>query len=247
MKVIGLIPTRLNSLRLPQKALLPINNIPLIIHTYRRAKLSKLLDDVVICCDDIKILDIAKKFKAKVMITSKNHQNGTERIFEAYKNLKNNFEIILDIQGDEPLLSPVHIDEVIRFHKKNLNDDIILPNIKIPYSNNPNIVKVIFNKKYQVLYLTRGQVPFHFKNSVKYIFKHLSIISFKPLALEKFALSKKTKLEKIEDIELLRALDLGLKIRTIKLSGDSFSVDVLDDYYKAQQKMLKDKYFRIYK
>ncbi len=86
MKVIGLIPTRLNSLRLPQKALLPINNIPLIIHTYRRAKLSKLLDDVVICCDDIKILDIAKKFKAKVMITSKNHQNGTERIFEAYKN-----------------------------------------------------------------------------------------------------------------------------------------------------------------
>lgn len=247
MKVIGLIPTRLNSLRLPQKALLPINNIPLIIHTYRRAKLSKLLDDVMICCDDIKILDIARKFKAKVMITSKNHQNGAERIFEAYQSLKKKFELILDIQGDEPLLSPVHIDEVIRFHKKNLSDDIILPNIKVPYSNNPNIVKVIFNKKNQVLYLTRGQVPFHFKESVKYIFKHLSIISFKPYALEKFTLSKKTKLEKIEDIELLRALDLGLKIRTIKLSGDSFSVDVLDDYNKAQQKMLKDKYFRIYK
>ena len=85
-KVIGLIPTRLSSTRLPKKPLIKINNIPLIIHTYRRAKLAKRLDDLVICCDDKKILDIAKKFNAKAILTSKKHKNGTERIFEGYKS-----------------------------------------------------------------------------------------------------------------------------------------------------------------
>ena len=87
-KVLGLIPSRLGSKRLPQKSLLPINNIPLVIHTYRRSKLSKLLDDVYICCDDKKTLDIAKKYGAKVILTSKKHQNGTERIYEGYKKIK---------------------------------------------------------------------------------------------------------------------------------------------------------------
>ena len=90
IKVIGLIPSRIGSTRLPQKALLPINNLPLIIHTYRRAKLSKKLDDVIICCDDHKILSIAQKFKAKAVLTSKKHKNGTERIYEAYKKIKKN-------------------------------------------------------------------------------------------------------------------------------------------------------------
>ena len=84
LKILGLIPTRLNSVRLPQKALLKIGKLPLIIHVYRRAKLAKKLDDVVICCDDKIIFDIAKKYKAKAIMTSKFHQNGTERCFEAY-------------------------------------------------------------------------------------------------------------------------------------------------------------------
>ena len=90
MKTIGLIPTRLNSTRLPQKALLPINNIPLVVHTYKRAKLCKTLDEVFICCDDKKIKNAAEKFGAKVIMTSKNHTNGTERIYEVYKKLKKN-------------------------------------------------------------------------------------------------------------------------------------------------------------
>ena len=91
--VLGLIPTRLNSTRLPQKALLSINNIPLVVHTYKRAKLSKKLDDLYICCDDKKIFNTVKKYNAKAIMTSKNHVNGTERIFEAYKKLKKKFEL----------------------------------------------------------------------------------------------------------------------------------------------------------
>ena len=78
-KIIGLIPTRLTSKRLPKKPLIKINNIPLIIHTYRRAKLAKNLDELVICCDDKKIIDIARRYNAKAILTSKRHKNGTER------------------------------------------------------------------------------------------------------------------------------------------------------------------------
>jgi|TARA_Y100000294_G_C8524517_1_gene324324 3-deoxy-manno-octulosonate cytidylyltransferase (CMP-KDO synthetase) len=247
LKILGLIPTRLNSVRLPQKALLKIGKLPLIIHVYKRAKLSKKLNDVVICCDDKIIFDVAKKYKAKAIMTSKFHQNGTERCFEAYLKLKKKYDIILDIQGDEPLISPHHINQVTEFHEKNLDADIIIPNIKIPYTNNTNIVKVVFNKKKEILYLSRANVPYQFKKQSKIIHKHLSIISFLPNALQKFSESNQSLLEKIEDVELLRSLDIGLKLKTITLKGDSFSVDIYDDYEKVKSKMIKDKFYKIYK
>tara|TARA_B100000035_G_scaffold314182_1_gene329729 strand:- start:1263 stop:2006 length:744 start_codon:yes stop_codon:yes gene_type:complete len=247
MKALGLIPTRLNSTRLPQKALLPINDIPLIIHTYKRAKLAKKLNDVFICCDDTKIKKVAEKYGAKVIITSKNHTNGTERINEAYFKLKTKYDFIVDIQGDEPLISPYHIDKIISFHEKNKNADIILPTLQIKPTNNTNIVKVILNQKNEVMYLSRANLPFSFKKDLKKNLKHLSIISFLPQALQKFCKSKKTYHESIEDIELLRALEIGLKIKSLKLKGDSFSVDVYDDYKKANLKMSRDKFFKIYK
>ena len=247
MKIIGLIPTRLNSTRLPQKALLEINNIPLVIHTYKRAKLSKKLSDVYICCDDEKIKSVAEKFGAKVMMTSQNHSNGTERINEVYKKLKKEYDFVVDIQGDEPLISPYHIDEVINFHTKNIDADIILPTLQIKPTNNTNIIRVLLNNKNEVLYLSRADIPLNYKKDKKKSLKHLSILSFKPSALEQFAKAKKTYLESIEDIELLRALEIGLKIKSIKLTGDSFSVDVYDDYKKSRLRMSKDKFFKIYK
>lgn len=247
IKVLGLIPTRLNSTRLPQKALLEIDKFPLVIHTYKRAKMSKMLDDVYICCDDKKIFDAAKKFRAKVILTSKHHKNGTERIYEAYKKINKSYDLIVDIQGDEPLISPFHIDKVIQAHNINNSADIILPTLKIKTTANTNIIKVVTDSRGFVLYLSRGIIPFEFKQRIKDIQKHLSIISFKPSALKHFALNKKTNLEKIEDIELLRALEIGLKIKTILLKGDSFSVDVEEDIKKARKVMKNDKYFKLYK
>ena len=247
LKIIGLIPTRLNSTRLPQKALMEINKIPLVVHTYKRAKLSKLLDDVIICCDDEIILKKIKNFGAKGIMTSKYHKNGTERIFEAYKKINRKFDLVVDIQGDEPLVSPYHIDQVINFHIKNFKSDIILPTLKVKSKNNTNIIKVIKDKYNCVLYLSRGNIPFEYKDTTSNVDKHLSIVSFLPNALEKFALHKKTTLEKIEDIELLRALEIGLKIKSLSLKGDSFSVDVLKDFNRASKKMINDKYFKLYK
>ncbi len=247
-KIIGLIPTRLNSSRLPNKALLELNNIPLVIHTYKRAKLSKKLDDVIICCDDRKILNVAKKFKAKAILTSKHHVNGTERIAEAFKKVNKKYDLVVDIQGDEPLISPFHIDKVIDEHIKNFSKaDIILPTLLTSKKNNTNLVKVVCDKNNYVLYLSRANIPFEFKTNTKKVKKHLSIISFKPKALESFAKSKKTTLESIEDIELLRALELGMKIKTLSLKGDSFSVDVHKDFIKASKFLSSDKYLKLYK
>tara|TARA_Y100000590_G_scaffold313654_1_gene354570 strand:+ start:263 stop:1024 length:762 start_codon:yes stop_codon:yes gene_type:complete len=245
-KIIGLIPSRLRSRRLPFKALLPINNIPLIVHTYKRAKMSKLLDEVIICCDDKKILKVAKKYKANAILTSTHHSNGTERIFEAYLKIKKKYDFIVDIYGDEPLISPTHIDKVIDFHIKNSDADIILPYFNIKNVNNTNIVKLVVNNKKELMYLSRANVPFEFKSKSKYLKKHLSILSFKPEALEKFSRHPKTILEKIEDIETLRALEIGLKVKTLELKGDSFSIDVAKDYQKAKIKMPTDRYFKFY-
>ena len=112
-KILALIPTRLSSRRLPAKALLPINNLPLIIHVYKRTLLAKKIDEAIICCDDLKISNAVKKYGAKVMLTSKHHINGTDRICEAYKKIGKNYQLVVDVQGDEPLISPLHIDKVI--------------------------------------------------------------------------------------------------------------------------------------
>ena len=245
-KVIGLIPSRLSSTRLPQKPLIKINNIPLIIHTYRRAKLAKKLDDLIICCDDKIIFDLAKKYKAKAILTSKKHKNGTERIFEAYKKIKKKYDLIVDIQGDEPLISPRQIDQVIEFHLKNKKTEIILPSLKLKNISSYNIVKIVADKNQNIMYLSRSKIPHNFNNNADYYLKHLSIISFLPSALKKFSEHSQTKLEKIEGVELLRAIEIGLQVKTIVLKGNSFSVDIKEDLAKAKRFMKKDKLFKLY-
>ena len=246
-RFIGLIPLRLKSKRIFHKPLLNLIGLPLFVHVYRRAKLSLLLDDVIVCCDDFRIYNIAKKFNVKCIITKKTHKNGTERISEAYKKIKKNYDLIVDIQGDEPLLNPKHIDDVIKFHLRNMSSDIILPSLKIKKMNKTSIVKVIKNKNDEILYLSRKDVPYNFAKKKYHLYKHLSIISFKPNALKKYSSSKKTYLEKLENIELLRALELGLKIKSLNLKGDSFSVDIKEDYVKALKKLPKDKIFKKYR
>ena len=247
-KIIGLIPVRLNSQRLFQKPLLKLSDYPLFVHVYKRAKLSPLLDDVIVCCDDEKIFKEAKNYNVKCILTSKKHRNGTERIYEGYLKNKKKYDFIIDIQGDEPLLDPRHIDLVIKFHIKNPNVDIILPSLKIKSSkDNNSIVKIVKNNKDQVIYLSRSAVPFYYKKKNFFLEKHLSIISFKPESLKTYIKNDMSYLEQIEGIELLRALEIGLKIKSFNLLGDSFSVDVKPDYLLAQKKIKTDKYYKIYK
>ena len=230
--ILGLIPSRLNSTRLRNKPLLNIDGLPIIVHTLKRALLSKKLDKVIVCTDSKKIVDVVKKYGGKALLTSKKHQNGTERIAEVAK--KFNAKLVVDIQGDEPLVDPKDIDKVIDFHVKNQNFDIVVPSmISKTNPKSKHLVKVIFNKSGKILYFSRALIPFNFRNNKAIYYKDLSIVSFLPKALKTFANSKMTYLEKIEGIELLRALEINLSLGTFISKGTSFSVDVNDDLLKA--------------
>lgn len=242
--IVGLIPSRIDSKRLKNKPLLEINNLPIVVHTFKRAQLSKNLDDLIVCTDSHKIKKVVEKHGGKCLITSKKHINGTERINEVAKKLK--AKLIVDIQGDEPLLNPKHIDQVIKFHVKNFHFDIILPTLRFRSPESKNIVKVVSNSNNRVLYLSRSPIPFSFKKKPKFYNKHLSIISFKPQALKKYCQLKETYLEKIEGIELLRAIENNLSIGTFSIKSDTFSVDIKEDYLRAIQAFKKDKFKNAY-
>ena len=243
--ILGLIPSRLNSKRLKEKPLLEIDGLPIIVHTFKRAQLSKKLDDVIVCTDHQKIVDVVRKHGGKAVLTSKKHRNGTERIYEVAKKIK--ADLVIDIQGDEPLIKPKDIDDVINFHKKNKNFDFVVPSMPVKENvSSRNLVKVVFSDNGKIIYFTRAKVPYNFNNkNVKY-FKHFSIVSIKPQALKKYTKLKMGKIEKIEGIELLRAIENNFNLGTFILHGSAFSVDVNQDLMRAIDIMPKDSIRKLY-
>lgn len=239
LNVVGLIPVRLNSSRLFRKAILEIDSMPMVIHTYKRAMLSKKLKEVFICTDSNHIISIAKKYSCNYIKTTKS-LTGTDRISKAADKLNKEFDLYIDIQGDEPLVDPKHIDKVIDWHSKNMNFDIVVPSLKSTNIDTPHIVKIVKSNK-RILYFSRSLVPHPFRKKNNYYLKHLSVISFKPESLKKFKKLKESRLEKIEGIELMRALENNMSIGTFNLDGSSFSVDTKDDFLKAIKFMNFDK------
>ena len=243
--ILGLIPARLKSSRLPEKPLEQLDGIPLIIHVYKRAKLSLSCDEIIVCTDSEKILKEVNRFGGKAIMTSEKHKNGTERISEVAKSY--NAKLVLDIQGDEPLLNPNDIDLVVNYHLDNDHFDIIVPSHPTDeIIDNPNIVKIVSNEKGEVVYFSRSLIPNNFKQKSIIFNRHLSIVSFKPKVLQDFSKLEISSLEKIEDIELLRALENKMKIGTFSIKGDSFSVDTKDDLSKAKEIIKNDPIRKLY-
>jgi len=213
----------------------------MIVHTFKRALLSKLLDRVIVCTDHKSILDIVKKYGGEAILTSPKHRNGTERINEVSKKFNKN-DLIIDIQGDQPLVDPKSIDETIKFHKKNKNFDIVLPSMSISKEiENKSLVKTIFSENGRVVYFSRQKTPYnYYGKKIKY-YKNLSVVSFKLEALRKYCKFKMSKNEKIENIELMRAIDNGMSVGTFEIKGSDFAVDVQNDLFRAIDVMPKDK------
>jgi len=245
MKIIVLIPARLESSRLPKKPLLDIQGMSMIIHVAKRSKFSKKASLVSVCTDSLEIVEECIKYGINCIITKKSHTNGTERISEAVKNINtHDDDVVIDVQGDEPLIHPETIDKLItKFIKSKF--DIMLPYLETNDMKNINIVK-LSTVGNEVIYMSRADIPFPFSNDRK-LKKHLSIVAFKTSALKKYSTLKKSRLENIESIELLRAIENKLKIGTFKENLNSFSVDVNSDYQKANRKMQNDKLFTKYR
>ena len=234
-QTIILIPSRLNSKRLKNKPLLEIDGCPLVVHTYKRAEMSKICSKIYVCTDSKEIKRKCEEFSTKIIMTSNKHINGTERIAEAARKLKlKDNDIIVDVQGDEPLIDPKQIDNTIKFFKKN-KFEIVLPNIMMKKGSSKNIVKLVFDQNNRVRWMSRSEIPFYFKSKKRIFYKHLSIIAFTKKSLMKYAKLKPSKNEKIESIELLRALENDIKIGTFTIKSDTFSVDILEDYFKADR------------
>ena len=217
--IIGLIPARLNSTRLPNKPLLNIEGYPLVMHVYSRVKLAKKLDKVIICADDYKIYKTVKKYGAECILTSKKHKNGTERICEVAKKL--NAEFIVDIQCDACFINPKDIDRLITFHKKKRNFDIVIPHSKFNTKNDHSAVKIYSDKNNQIIYMSRNDIPYNFYKKKMFLKRHQDFISFKKKSLIKFSKFSQSYLENLEGIELLRALENKMRLGTFKIKDDN--------------------------
>jgi 3-deoxy-manno-octulosonate cytidylyltransferase (CMP-KDO synthetase) len=244
--ILGLIPARLQSKRLPNKPLVKVGKLPLLVHVYRRAMLSKKLDDVIICADDIKIKKAMDHYNIKCILTPKNCKNGTERIAHYIKKIKKKIKLVVDIQCDEIFLNPNDVDRLINFHLKNFNNfDIVIPHSLTNEKNNTNYCKIVSNQNNKILYLTRADASYNYHNKKNLIFKrHLDFISLKPNVLKNFSLLKNRNLEQCENIELLRALDNNYSLGTFFVKDDIFSINTTTDLKNAKKKIKNNKLYK---
>ena len=243
IKKVALIPARMNSSRLPGKALKKISGIEMIVHVAKRCALLENLDQVIVCTDSIQILRVCENYGIDVCLTSSAHENGTERIAEAANILElSNDDIIIDVQGDEPFVRPEYIEQVAKF-LCNTEYDCVIPHQSSDCYGNVNRVKMVTNGD-RVIYLSRSDVPYYFGALKAPLKKHLSIIGFRLSGLNKFVASSSTPLENIERIELMRLIEIGVPVGTFLQTGLSLSVDTIEDYELACRMMARDDLFK---
>lgn len=244
MKIISLIPARYESSRFPGKPLELIEGLPMFAHVYFRSKLANL-DESYICTDSYEILNKAKELKIPAILTSKNHKNGTDRCAEAVQKLSlNNSNLIINLQGDEPLISPMLINKLIKnFNLKKM--DILFPYLEIQKKNSQGYVKVANNKDNQVLYMSRSDIPNNFRK--KTLLKtQVGVTIFSKKALDIFA-ENESQNENIEGVELLRVFETNLKMFCFKTTIKSKSVDYPEDLKYVKREIKKDIYLNRYK
>lgn len=235
MKVLCIIPARYDSTRFPGKALADIKGKPMIQWCYESSLKSKLIDQLIIATDDKRIYDAVKKFSGEVVMTSKKHRSGTDRIAEAAKKFK--CDIVVNVQGDEPFIDYRTIDKAIDALKKDKNPQVSTVAKKITDKkeiNNPNIVKVVFDDDYNALYFSRSVIPFNRdgKDKANY-YRHYGLYVYRKDYLMKITKLSESRLEKIEKLEQLRVLENGGKIKIVLTDKDSVSIDTQEDLIEA--------------
>tara|TARA_Y100001970_G_scaffold266394_1_gene355016 strand:- start:34161 stop:34907 length:747 start_codon:yes stop_codon:yes gene_type:complete len=242
---VAIIPSRLESSRLPNKALKLIEGIPLVIHVLKRCQLSECLEEVYVATDSKEIADIVKTWGGEVIMTSKDHKTGTDRIAEACKEIE--AEIILNVQGDEALVNPKHIDTLCKVME---SDDSILISIlvnKFHKKNSPSDIKVVLNEMNEVMYFSREDIPSYSRNSGHQMLKAYHIVPFRKEFLLKYASWEPTELEKIEFNEYVRVLEKGYKIKAIEVESSAVSVDTEEDLAVVSKLIKKDPFLELYK
>ena len=243
MNVLGIIPARYASTRLKGKPLVDLDGKTMIQRVYEKA--GKALDQVIVATDDDRIEKAVKDFGGKVIMTSANHTTGTNRCLEAYDKYAEQseivFDVILNIQGDEPLLAPEQITSLVNCFD---SGDVQMATLVIPTTKNEDLttgVYVVFDKNYDAMYFSRSVIP-HQRDTIKEdwssdhtFYKHVGMYGFTPKTLEEFANLEETTLEKSEKLEQLRWLEEGNKIKIAITRHQSVPIDTAHDVEKVRR------------
>jgi len=237
MNSIVIIPARYASSRFPGKPLVMIHDKPMIQWVYENSKKAKSVSDVYVATDDERIEQVVKNFGGKVIMTSSNHQTGTDRIQEASSKLDSEFDVLINVQGDEPYVDPEHIDLLIEsFRDKNVNIATLIK----PYSSKDDVfdenkIRVVIDKNGRALYFSRAAIPF-VKNILKEewtnkasFYQHIGMYAYRPKTLEEISSLSPSNLELAESLEQLRWLENGYEIQTVLTETEGFSIDTPED------------------
>ncbi|HET9856329.1 MAG TPA: 3-deoxy-manno-octulosonate cytidylyltransferase [Chthoniobacterales bacterium] len=243
-KAVGIIPARWASTRFPGKPLHLIGNKPLLRHVWERCRRAKKLDEVIVATDDMRIAEAAFDWGAQVAMTSPKHQSGTDRVAEVARKARQ-FGLIINIQGDEPLLEPALLDRFVDELRANRKIDIVTaahPFESAAEASSPHQVKVIVDLDGNALYFSRYAIPFPRNRAatIKYL-RHQGIYGFRRKALLDFVRWKPTPLERAESLEQLRALENGVMVHVLVTKHGSPGVDTLADAKALEQKLARAK------
>lgn len=242
MRFIAIIPARYASTRFPGKPLADMAGKPMIQRVYEQVK--KALDDVWVATDDSRIFDAVQSFGGKAVMTSSEHRSGTDRIQEAYSKIGGGFDVIINVQGDEPFIQPEQIEAL-----KNCFDskDVELATLVKPFKKedgfdvlfNPNSPKVVINKKDEAIYFSRSIVPYirdvhHAEWLDKHTFyKHIGMYAYRSDVLGEITKLPQSSLEKAESLEQLRWIENGYRIRVGYTNVETIGIDTPEDMKKA--------------
>jgi 3-deoxy-manno-octulosonate cytidylyltransferase (CMP-KDO synthetase) len=237
MKILGVIPARYNSSRFPGKPLIDLAGKTMIQRVYEGAKKSRLLNELIVATDDQRIYDHVHSFGGKAMMTKESHSTGTDRCAEVLKRLENEgFDVLINIQGDEPLVDAKQLDELLESFKNPLTQIATIATRKITEQDlvNSNRIKVVVNHLNNAMYFSRSAVP-NFKNSKQLpldsypYLRHIGLYAFRKTVLLEISALSETLLEKTESLEQLRWMFYGFTIFVKQSDIETPNIDVAED------------------
>ena len=237
MKVVAMIPARLTSSRLPEKMILDLCGLPVILRTYEAVKATGLFDEVIIVTDSKKIATLTEGHGATTILSKKDHKTGSDRIAEAAESVQ--ADIIINVQGDEPFIDSNSLSALIQCFREDHEELIDLASLMVAiadktYIDNPNVVKVVTDLTGKALYFSRSAIPFHRDPSpLSRCYKHKGVYAFRRSALLEFPKLIMGPLERAEKIEAIRYLEHGKRLQMIETSVDAPGIDTRADLEDA--------------
>lgn len=230
LRVLGVIPARLHSTRLPRKVLREIAGVPMVAHVFRRARRSPLLSDLLVATDALEVVDTCHALGIPAVMTSADHPSGTDRVWEVSRSRA--ADVYVNIQGDEPLISPGHIAALVEPFQRRPETQVTTLKIRATPKEipNPDVVKVVADAQGNALYFSRLPIPFDRDSAVAPAYwKHLGIYAYRRDALESFHRFPPSALETAERLEQLRFLEHGIPIHIVETTEPTIGVDTEAD------------------